>query len=188
MRNTFKTSWSDEQLFKLSNRENHKIVKLRSGDYVWRHNINGSWENHCTDTFDEYSKPAHFLQYNLVKWMEELSARQVETARKYRTANRRLSQIKDSITRTTAEKIKEISMLGLNLTQQELADELGVHLNTVKRALAGDYTGIGESFGHRKPRKVDNRLIYNINAPLEVRTKSKEYIDYVARFNEGLGG
>ena len=184
MTNTFKTSWTDEQLFKLSSSDNHKVVKLRSGDYMWKHNINEEWENHCISTFDDYSKPSHFLQYNLSKWMGELSSRRADKSRKNRAAARRLIQIKNSITRTTADKIKEIILLGLNLTQRELADELGVNIKTVNRAVAGDYTGVGDSFGIKKPRKVDSLLVYNINDTQGVRIKSKEYLDYVADFEE----
>jgi mRNA-degrading endonuclease RelE of RelBE toxin-antitoxin system len=186
MENTFNTTWTDEQLFKLSNRENHKIVRLRSGDYSWKHNIDGTWVDHYFTTFDDYNKPAHFMQYNLIKWRGELSGRQTETAKRYQIATRRLGQIKNSITRTTADKIKEICGLGLNLSQRELADELGVHLRTVTRALAGEYTEVPNQFGVRKPRVHDSRLVYNINDSQKVRTKSKEYLDYVAVFKKKI--
>lgn len=187
MENTINTTWTDEELFKLSNRENHKVVKLRSGDYMWKHNINDKWVEHYFTTFDDYNKPAHFMQYNLIKWREELSRRQTDTVRRYQIATRRLAQIKNSITRTTANKINEISRLGLNLSQRELADELGVNIKTVNRALAGEYTEVVSQFGVKKPRVHDSKLVYNINDEQGVRIKSKEYIDYVAKFNEGIG-
>ena len=178
--------WTDEELFRLSNRDNHKVVKLPSGDYMWKHNLRGRWVNHCVGTFNDYNKPSHFLHYCISKWIEDLRVRQEERRRKHTAAIRRLSMIKNSVTRTVADKIREISFLGLNFTKEELSTELGVSLNTVKRALKGDFAEVGSSFGYSKPRVVDSSIVYNINDPMEVRIKSKEYLDYVRDFNNKI--
>jgi len=177
-----KMGWTDEELLVLSNSNNHKIVRLKSGDYMWKRKLVNVWENHCVDTFENYNKPHAFLHYALSKWIWELKHRQESRNRSYRAARRKLGLIKRSVTRTVADKIKEINLLGLNLNQQELANEMGVSLSTVERALRSDYNRESQ-FGVSKARRVDNRVTYNPGAPQSVRVKSREYLDYVKEFN-----
>jgi hypothetical protein len=179
------TGWTDEELFLLSNSLNHKIVKLESGDYMWKHKLSNLWVNHCVDTFEDYSKAHSFLHYSLAKWIGELKSRNEEKAKAHNVAMRKLRLIKRSVTRTVADKIREISALGLNFNHQELASEMGVSTKTVQRALKLDHAR-ESSFGVSKPRRVDNKAVYNPNAPQEVRVKSQEYLDYVKAFNEKI--
>jgi len=175
--------WTDEELFILSNSDNHKIVKLRSGDYMWKRKLRNVWENHYVDTFEDYKKAHSFLHYSLSRWIGDLKMRQEAGIRSHRAARRKLGLIKRSVTRTVADKIKEINELGLNLNHHELATEMGVSTKTVQRALRLDHTR-DSSFGVRKPRRVDSRVVYDQNAPQAVRVKSREYLDYVKEFNE----
>ena len=51
--NSMITSWSDEDLEKLSNPNNHRI-RWDNIEYHWEHKINGyKWETHCIDSFEE---------------------------------------------------------------------------------------------------------------------------------------
>ena len=183
-KSTFKTSWSDNELLELSKRSNHKIVKTVSGNYVWKHFLNDKWSNHSgTECYKTYNKPASFMNYWLVKWSEELTDRNVQANRLYTSNRRKLDKIKNSIVKTTADKIREAKALDLNLTNTELAIELGLNEKTIRRALNGDYTVTTSFPKTRNIKKKDSNKYYNINDTLETRTNSKEYLDYVAKFN-----
>tara|TARA_R110000803_G_scaffold44303_4_gene93785 strand:- start:177 stop:758 length:582 start_codon:yes stop_codon:yes gene_type:complete len=177
-----KTSWTDHQLFQLSNRANHKIVKTAAGDYIWKHQLDGKWENHCIQgSFSTYKKPASHLAYWTAIWGEELIQRNEKISKEFSSARKRLLRIKDSLNKTTADKINEVKLLGLQFTNEELAMELGISLATVKRALKKDYSAPQRFY--RESKKKDSAIYYNMNDSEKVRRASKEYLDYVEFMN-----
>ena len=177
------TSWTDKELFKLSNRSNHKIVKLSSGDFQWNHNINGTWENHYLETFENRNKPLSFLHFSLAKWREELELRQKQQQESIQRAWSKLQRIKDSNKKSNVDKIREIKKLDLNLTNEELANELGVSRQTIYRASRQPNTLKKVRVRTRRKKPLDNSKSYNTFVGLEIRTQSEEYKNYVAKFN-----
>jgi hypothetical protein len=77
----FKTSWTNEQLEKLSLPSNHKIT-YDGFEYWWHHKINGNkWELHYINSTEDSSKYVKYLTYWLIRWSKELSERLKESVR-----------------------------------------------------------------------------------------------------------
>ena len=129
------TSWTNEQLFKLSDIDNHKITKDIDGVFRWYHNINNKWELHSVWDFTNYRKPASYLHFWLVNWSKELKQRQTSSVRKRTATNRKLRLLKKSLRKTTQDKIQELCLLFPEFTQEEVANELEISIKTVQRAL-----------------------------------------------------
>jgi len=127
-----KTSWTTEQLHQLSQRFNHKIVKDNAGEFRWYNNINGTWQIHSIQVYENYSKPASFLEYWLVKWNEEYTDR---IAMEYRQRRRRYKRLKRKVKITQTELIAELKQLYPEWTNQEIANDLNISLRTVQRYL-----------------------------------------------------
>jgi hypothetical protein len=81
--NSMITSWSDEDLEKLSNPNNHRI-RWDNIEYHWEHKINGhKWEPHCIDGFEDWKKPYHYLRYWIYQWSKELADRRIKLSESY---------------------------------------------------------------------------------------------------------
>ena len=130
-----RTSWSDDNLTALCRVENHKIVKDSNGCFRWYHKLNGEWFIHSIWVFEDYKKPASYLHFWLAMWSKELSQRQQKAIRLRTAKTRKARLIKKSLRKATKDKIIELSSLFPEYSKQELANELDVSLNTVKRAL-----------------------------------------------------
>jgi hypothetical protein len=71
-----RTSWSDDDLEKLSRKKNHR-VRYNGHNYIWEHRLKGNkWEKHSIDCYDEYRKPLHEIHYWTYNYGKELSERQ----------------------------------------------------------------------------------------------------------------
>tara|TARA_R110001606_G_scaffold178780_1_gene325471 strand:- start:340 stop:753 length:414 start_codon:yes stop_codon:yes gene_type:complete len=129
------TSWTNEQLFKLSDINKHKITKDSDGVFRWYHNINNKWELHSIWDFTNYRKPSSYLHFWLSNWAKELNQRQTLAVRKRTAINRKLRVLKKSLRKTTSDKIQELCLLFPEFTQEEVANELEISIKTVQRAL-----------------------------------------------------
>ena len=178
-------NFTNEQLIELTNPLNHKIIKLKSGEYRWLFKENNNWVDRYFTTFEDYDKPAHFLHYSLAVWNKELTERRDKEAKRLRKAYRKLQHIKKDNDKKNADKIQQIIALNLNLTHEDIANELGITSKTVQRVLSGpNQTIIVKK--HRKPKKKDSSIYYNVNDSIGVRTQSKEYKDYVNNYFKSL--
>ena len=128
-------NFTNEQLIELTNPLNHKIVKLKSGDYRWLFNEDGNWVDRYVTTFDNYNKPASFLHYCLAAWNKELTERRDKEFKRLRKAYRKLQHIKKDNDKKNADKVRQVKSLNLNLTNEDIANELGLTRRTVQRAL-----------------------------------------------------
>ena len=178
-------NFTNEQLIELTNPLNHKIIKLKSGDYKWLFNEDGNWVDRYFTTFDNYDKPASFLHYSLAVWNKELTERRDKEAKRLRKAYRKLQHIKKDNDKKNADKVRQVKALNLNLTNEEIGIELGISHSTVKRALNSFNQTITVK-KHRKPKKKDSSIYYNVDDSIEVRTQSKEYKDYVNNYFKSL--
>ena len=77
-----KTSWSDNDLEKLTDPKNHRI-RFDGYEYVWEHKINNSWERHAVNNFEDWKRPYASLQYWLWNWSKELMERKMKYANEY---------------------------------------------------------------------------------------------------------
>ena len=75
LQSNYRTSWSDEELSKLSIPGNHKIT-YDGYEYWWYHKVNGKkWELHFINGTEDSTKYVKFLTYWLARWNKELSER-----------------------------------------------------------------------------------------------------------------
>lgn len=172
-------SLTKEELIKLCNIDNHKIVKLANGLYQWSQNINGNL-NKLEETFYTRKEAYENQKLSLAIWRKELDYRQKMKEARISFAYNRLEDIKESTEKTTNEKIQEIKKLYINLSDLEIAMELGISRQTVYRASKKPINNTSS----RKRIVKDDNVFYNMNAPQEKRIQSEEYLDYIANFKK----
>jgi hypothetical protein len=127
------TSWTDEQLDRLVNIDNHKMVKDSAGETRWMHSLlNGVWDIHSIKVFEEEKLAYSWLYFWITKWDEELRLRKSTRAIQVR---KQVKRIKRSVRTVVSDKVVELKSLLTSYTNQEIANELGVSISTVKRAL-----------------------------------------------------
>tara|TARA_R110001592_G_scaffold247171_1_gene509225 strand:- start:302 stop:691 length:390 start_codon:yes stop_codon:yes gene_type:complete len=127
------TNWSDEQLERLVNVDNHKMVKDVAGETRWMHSLSqGKWNTHSIKVFEDEKIAYSWLYFWIPKWDSELRLRKSTRAIKVR---KRLKRIKRSVRMIISDKIIEMSVLLPNYTHTDIANELGVSRSTVTRAL-----------------------------------------------------
>ena len=168
-----------EELIKLCNIDNHKIVKLANGLYQWSLNINGNLEK-LEETFYTRKEAYENQKLSLAIWRKELDCRQKMQEARISFAYNKLEAIKESTIKTNNEKIKEIKELYINLSDLDIAMELGISRQTVYRASKEQINNTSA----RKQIVKDDSVFYNMNAPQDKRIKSEEYLDYVASFKK----
>jgi hypothetical protein len=172
-------SLTKEELIKLCNIDNHKIVKLANGLYQWSQNINGNLKK-LEETFYTRKEAYENQKLSLAIWRKELDYRQKMQEARISFAYNKLEAIKESTEKTTNEKILEIKELYINLSDKEIASELGISRQTVYRASKEPINQTST----RKQIVKDDRVFYNMNSCQEERIKSEEYLDYVASFKK----
>ena len=127
------TNWSDSDLERLVNIENHKMVKDSAGETRWMHSIeDGKWEVHSIKVFEDEKMCYAWMYFWLEKWDKEIRLRRSTRAIAVR---KRVKRIKRSVRMMVHEKIEEICTLLPNHSQLDIANELGVSRSTVTRAL-----------------------------------------------------
>ena len=131
-----KTSWTDFQLFNLSEKSNHKVVK--EGDfYRWYSNPDGTWVLQSEKDFTTESKAFEYIYYNIPLWNEELFIRRNNSLKEnliLQGQQRGQTTIRERSSMTRKE-IIEIKKEFPYLSQKRIAEHLGVSVSTVKRAL-----------------------------------------------------
>jgi hypothetical protein len=127
------TNWTDEQLERLVNIDNHKMVKDTAGETRWMHTLEeGVWDIHSIKVFEEEKLAYSWMYFWITKWDDELRLRKSTRAIKVR---KRLKRIKRSVRMLLSDKIIEMSELLPSYTHLDIANELGVSTKTVQRAI-----------------------------------------------------
>ena len=127
------TSWSDKDLECLSQLENHKIVQDIEGEYRWMHRLSGGkWDIHSIQVFESEKTPLEWMYMWVSLWDKELKSRKSEAFKMVRKERNRIHRSKRM---SKAEKSISLRNLLPELTQQEIANEIGVGIATVKRYL-----------------------------------------------------
>ena len=147
-----------EELIKLCNIDNHKIVKLANGLYKWSLNINWDLEK-FEKTFYTRKEAYENQKLSLAIWRKELDHKQKLQEAKISFAYNRLEAIKESTEKTNNEKIQEIKKLYINLSDVEIASELGISRQTVYRA---SKEPINNTSSGKRIVKDDN-IFYNMH-------------------------
>ena len=126
------TSWSNESLSELSNRNNHKVVKDTAGEYRWYHKLNGKWSIHSIKVFEDEATPLHWMHTWLSLWRGELDKRVTKKANRDRRSKKSILR---SFKTSKQEKAILLSKLLTSHTQVEIANELSINVSTLKRYL-----------------------------------------------------
>ena len=64
------TNWSDEQLERLVNVDNHKMVKDVAGETRWMHSLSqGKWNTHSIKVFEDEKKAYSWLYFWIPKFL-----------------------------------------------------------------------------------------------------------------------
>lgn len=126
------SNWTNLELEKLSNPDNHKIV---SDGYNcrWYNKISGNWSIHSIKVFEDYDKPYSWLQWNLAQWSKELASRRLKQARMGRRIARKIRRICQEQERSTFLKVLEIHRLNPKLNHHEIGLMIGVSKQLVGR-------------------------------------------------------
>ncbi len=130
MNSQFTTSWSDYQLFQLSNIDNHSITPDGDGYYKWYYTIDAT--NHLA-THKEFKSISHakeFIHFNITRWNNELFNRK-NTVIKSLKAKSTIQNKKHNMYNN----IKDIKNKYPGLTHKRIAEHLGISISTVKRGL-----------------------------------------------------
>lgn len=140
-----KTSWTNEQLEKLSDPNNHKII-YDGFEFWWYHKINdNNWDLHYIEGFEDYKKPYSFLKTWIYKWTKELSERKLEAAKlSLRGLNKHLKdmqkvvEISKSDGIKTKEKIRLINEIIPGMSITDLAKALNISRQVIHRHLKNE--------------------------------------------------
>ena len=72
------TNWSDEQLERLVNVDNHKMVKDVAGETRWVHSLSqGKWNTHSIKVFEDEKTAYSWLYFWIPKWDSELRGQSI---------------------------------------------------------------------------------------------------------------
>ena len=133
------TSWDDDQLEKLCDFKNHRII-YDGYNYVWENNITGHWKLHSIKLFDDQKKPFEWLNYWLYKWdkehMKRLFGIEYEIYFNSMKKNLKVSvEIYDisKLKIDTKEKIKRILSINPDIKVKQLCDMLDRKRSIVHR-------------------------------------------------------
>jgi GMP synthase PP-ATPase subunit len=133
-------SWSTEELDKLRDIRNHRIIKDKFGYYIWECNLSNKWERRSVVDYETSKKPYSELYFWLSIWNKEYTKRiehaerkrlRDETAR-YEEAIRIINS--EGIKR--AEKVRLIYDLLSDITKKQVAELTGMSYIQVKRILS----------------------------------------------------
>ena len=72
-----RTSWSDSDLEKLTNRDNHRI-RYNGFEYVWEHRLSSKWELQTEYTKKDWGELYKNLNIWISSWQKELDQRKVK--------------------------------------------------------------------------------------------------------------
>ena len=134
----YKTSWDDESLKQLCDKNNHRI-NYDGYQYIWQHKLNGKWEIHSIFKYDDYNKPYADLMFWLHCWNKDLIERTIKdykrSIRKQAKTMKFIHEIATDHVLKTKNKALKIHELAPELTQQEIADMLNVNRVSINRYL-----------------------------------------------------
>lgn len=78
-----KTSWTDEELEKLCDAKNHRII-YDGFEYWWEHKVlSNNWDLHYLEGFGDSKVPYYWLNVWLNKWANELVERKINSSKSY---------------------------------------------------------------------------------------------------------
>ena len=130
-----KTSWSDTDLEKLTNRENHRII-FNGIEYVWEHHLKNKRELHSIFLYKDYKILYSNLQFWLHNWKKELDKRREKDCDLLENLKQTDKAVKIANgSYTTKKKVQLICELMPNESVQYIADILQITRQAVYKHL-----------------------------------------------------
>ena len=135
-----RTSWSDDDLEKLSRKKNHR-VRYNGHNYIWEHRLKGNkWEKHSIDCYAEYRKPLHEIHYWTYNYGKELSERQSKQdslhyreLKRYLSITARMVRIRENPKLKTRDKIRMVMKTMPKKTAVGIAELLNISRQMVHK-------------------------------------------------------
>lgn len=135
----FITSWSTDDLTKLINPMNHKLI-FDGYEYYWYHKINYTrWELHYIKPFQDINIYNNLLHATIYKWNNELEARKVKTdkleAAKLKEKKKNINKIIKISKRSlkTVKKLKLILEIDNSIEDRDIYKALNISKATFYR-------------------------------------------------------
>ena len=135
-----RTSWSDDDLEKLSRKKNHR-VRYNGHNYIWEHRLKGNkWEKHSIDCYAEYRKPLHEIHSWTYNYGKELSERQSKQdslhyreLKRYLSITARMVRIRENPKLKTRDKIRMVMKTMPKKTAVGIAELLNISRQMVHK-------------------------------------------------------
>ena len=128
------TNWSTEELKHLKEMTNHKVV-YDGYEFIWMHRLDGEWNRHYVNNFEDYNKPMSWIHHHVYNWGKEYRqrhAKYLDDMRIQLDIDIKIREISKEANVKTKEKVIEILYLKPNISNKDIAGILGVTIKSVE--------------------------------------------------------
>ena len=128
------TNWSTEELKHLKEMTNHKVV-YDGYEFIWMHRLDGEWNRHYVNNFEDYNKPMSWIHHHVYNWGKEYRqrhAKYLDDMRIQLDIDIKIREISKEANVKTKEKVIEILHLKPNISNKDIAGILGVTIKSVE--------------------------------------------------------
>jgi hypothetical protein len=129
------TNWETEELLYLKEMTNHKVV-YDGYEFVWMSRLNGEWNRHYVNNFEDYNKPMSWIHHNVYNWGKEYRHRHtkyLDDMRKQLDIDVKIREISREANVKTKQKVLEVISLRPSISNKEISDILDVTVRSVER-------------------------------------------------------
>ena len=129
------TNWSTEELKHLKEMTNHKVV-YDGYEFIWMHRLDGEWNRHYVNNFEEYNKPMSWIHSHVYSWGKEYRKRHskyLDDMRMHLDIDIRIREISREANVKTKQKVLEVISLRPSISNKEISDILDVTVRSVER-------------------------------------------------------
>tara|TARA_R110000851_G_scaffold205552_1_gene357548 strand:+ start:1312 stop:1749 length:438 start_codon:yes stop_codon:yes gene_type:complete len=132
---TIMTNWSTEELKHLKEMTNHKVV-YDGYEFIWMHRLDGEWNRHYVNNFEDYNKPMSWIYSHVYRWDKEYRkrhAKYLDDMRMQLDIDIRIREISKEANIKTKQKVLEVIYLRPSISNKEISTILDVTVRSVER-------------------------------------------------------
>tara|TARA_R110000772_G_scaffold32045_8_gene78735 strand:+ start:2381 stop:2782 length:402 start_codon:yes stop_codon:yes gene_type:complete len=129
------TNWSTEELKHLKEMTNHKVV-YDGYEFIWMHRLDGEWNRHYVNNFEDYNKPMSWIHHHVYNWGKEYRqrhAKYLDDMRIQLDIDIRIREISKEANVKTKQKVLEVISLRPSISNKEISTILDVTVRSVER-------------------------------------------------------
>tara|TARA_R110000796_G_scaffold95908_1_gene201353 strand:- start:584 stop:985 length:402 start_codon:yes stop_codon:yes gene_type:complete len=129
------TNWSTEELKHLKEMTNHKVV-YDGYEFIWMHRLDGEWNRHYVNNFEDYNKPMSWIYSHVYRWGKEYRqrhAKYLDDMRIQLDIDIRIREISKEANVKTKQKVLEVISLRPSISNKEISTILDVTVRSVER-------------------------------------------------------